>query len=113
MEKQEPEAVGVLDGRTHQRLDAFPCELALPDAVRQVCHGSRQNRPVQVGLGVEVAIEEDLADACFQGNVVEVRCLEPVAGEGTSRRRKQLVSPIRAVQSPPRDHARYCSATLR
>jgi hypothetical protein len=44
-----------------------------------------------------VAVEEHLADPGFTRNLFQVGGFEATASEGTSRRRKQLVSAIQAA----------------
>jgi hypothetical protein len=57
---------------------------------------------VQVGLGVEVPVEDDAGDARLGGDVVEASRREAVAGERRGGRREDLLPALSARQAPDR-----------
>ena len=64
-----------------------------------------QHRLVQVGLGVEVPVQDHPGDPGLGGDVVQARRGEPGAGERLRRRGQDLLAPLRARQPPYRRRA--------
>jgi hypothetical protein len=61
-----------------------------------------QDGLIEVGLGVEVPVEEHPGDAGLPGDVIQARGRETAPRERFGRRRKDLLSALRAAQSPYR-----------
>jgi hypothetical protein len=85
MAKQQPEAVRVVTCNGEERLDALGAEPAGADLQEPVLHRPQrrlQRGPVEVGLGVEVAVDGVARDPGLGGDVVQARRRESAAGEG-------------------------------
>ena len=61
-----------------------------------------QDRLVQVGLGVEVPVEDHPGDAGLDGDVVQARRREPAARERLGRGGEDLLPALRAGQAAQR-----------
>jgi hypothetical protein len=88
--EQQPEPGRIGGGGLQQPGDAGLGELIAAGGGDQPAAGAVQDGLVQVGLGVEVPVEDGPADAGFGGDVIEVGRGEPGPGERAGGRGDDL-----------------------
>ena len=92
--EQEPESVGVSAGGADESRDRAFSEIIATDCVSQPGAGGVEHGSVQVGLGIEVPVQEHLAHARFGGEVVEAGRGKAGAGEGAGRGFEDLIASV-------------------
>jgi len=109
--EQQPEPGRGLDRRVEQAIDAGvgePADRFLNVGLQAGAHPV-QDCPVQVGLGVEMPVQQHPGDAGLRGDVIQARGRETAARERLGRRRQDLLPALRAAQAAhrlrlPSDH---------
>jgi hypothetical protein len=100
--EEQPEAGRVGGGGPDQRADAGVGVAAEADLLGQALADPVEDRPVQVGLGVEVAVEDGPADTGGGGDVIEAGGREACVSERLGGRGEDLVAPGSPGEPPRR-----------
>src|SRR5262249_890470 len=100
--EREAKAGWVSGGSPDEGVKARPRVLAFADRRDQPLAGSIERRAVQVGLRLEVPVEDDPADSGFGSNVVQAGSGEPVAGERLGGGSKNLLTALGPAQPSAR-----------
>src|SRR5262249_45430174 len=107
--EQQAERIGVGGRAANKRRDGVLVEVVAAGAVLEPVTGTLENGPVEVGLGIEVPVQQHPGDAGLGGHVVEAGSGESGAGEGPGRGVQDLLRPLGPTQ--PADRHRSSSPT--
>jgi len=107
--EQQPEPAGVGGGRADQRRDGLVAVVAGADRLGQRGAGAVQDGPVQVGLGLEVPVEDYPGDPGLGRDVVQAGRGEPGAGEGAGGSGEDLLAPLGPAQPARRLGCTRCT----
>src|SRR5712675_1868069 len=100
MAEQQPKSVGVGRRGAHQTGNRLLVVVIGPHRVGDPYACPVEDRAVEVGLRVKVAVEDHVADTGFRADVVEAGGGEAGASERASGRVENLLAPFRAGQPP-------------
>ncbi len=101
MPEKEPKAGRVSGCSLHERLQAGRCVPSFAGGGHQPGTGSVEHSAIQVGLRLEVPVEDDPADSRFSGNIVQAGGGEPRSGESLGGGSENLLASLGTTQPSP------------
>src|SRR5260370_41496206 len=99
--KEQTEGRRMGGGGSQQAVEAAVIELGRTRDDGQLILGAVQHRPVEIRLRLEVSIQDDAADTCLRGDVLEIGGGKARPGERARSANQDLLPALSAWKEPP------------